>query len=430
MVKTRDFRILLVIMLLIISSMVAGCWGRRETQQMTLSTALGFDRIVVDGKPQFRLTVLSTQAPQGGGGAGQQGGGISEPQRGGNNQVLSITGDTIWDAGRNWNLRSSRRLFIGQVIVVVVGEETAQNGMGEIMDFLLRHQDVRERIWLVVCHGSAAAFLNAQPEDERILSIEIDGILKSAWPRTAKVKGIDLFNFTYALLTPGKEAVLPHITLFIPPEPSSPIRQNLAGSGSGKSSGTSDPNVQQGEQPQQQSFFATGFAVFQGNKMVGVMNQEESQGLLFLLNQVKTAALPIAFNGSVKNISLRLEGSKTKIEPVFNEKGIEFEVTIKANGNLMEESGDLVDITPEDWKKVEELAGRAIEKRCLDAVRKSQDLKSDVMGFGDKIHRTHPDKWKLYKDDWEEIFPIVTVNVQVEFKLKQTGVLSDPIKVQ
>ena len=54
-------KILIIVLLALMPFSIAGCWGRRETQQMNLSTALGFDYLAVDGKPQFRLTILSSR---------------------------------------------------------------------------------------------------------------------------------------------------------------------------------------------------------------------------------------------------------------------------------------------------------------------------------------------------------------------------------
>jgi spore germination protein KC len=423
-------KILIIVLLALMPFSIAGCWGRRETQQMNLSTALGFDYLAVDGKPQFRLTILSAKPPQGGGGMGSSSD-ITDPQKSHTNHVISINGDTIWDAGRNLDLRSSRKLFIGQVVVVVIGEETARHGLGQIMDFLLRHQEIRERTWIVICKGMASDFLNSQPEYEPSLSAEIDGILKNARTNIANVKGTDLFNVSYALLTPGKETVIPYMTIFTPREPSSPIIQNQAGSTPNPSSGTQGGSEAETEnQPQRKTFEAIGFALFRGDKMQGLMNEEESQGLLFLNDQVKTGAITIAVDDSTKNVSIRIDNSKTKIEPIFTDSGIEFKVVIKASGILVEESDALVKIAPENWQKVENLVNQEIEKRCLEAVKKSQDLYSDVMGFGDKIHRTNPGVWEEIEYNWEQIYPTVTVTVEAEFKLKQTGVISDPIEVR
>lgn len=395
---------------------------------MNLSTGLGFDKILVEGNPQYRLTVLSSKPQQGGGGATGSSGGINEPQKNTTAQVIYLNGDTLWDAGRNWNLRSSRRLFIGQVLVVVIGEDTARQGITQIIDFLNRHQDARERVWVIVCRGSAAGFLNAQPEYEPTASLEIAGIMRDAWQRAGKVKGTDLFNVGYDLLTPGKEAVIPYMTTFAPPEPSSPIRQNRA-TGQGTSSAT-QTSGQQGAQPQNKSFSIAGSAVFKGDQMVGLLNTIENQGLLFLSNQIKGGTIPIAIDSSEKNASIRLKSSKTRINPIFSQDGVILDVNIKADGDLLEEDNDIFRISKGDFKKVEKLTSREIERRCRLVLVKSQELNSDIFGFGDKIHHSDAQQWKQIKDQWNDIFPTVQVNLKVEFKLKQTGVLSEPLVIQ
>lgn len=418
-------KVLIIILLVIIPLLISGCWGRRETREMNLSTALGFDKIMVNGRPQYHITILSSKPQQAGGGATGSSGGINEPQKGSTGQVIYLTGDTLWDAGRNWNLRSSRRLFIGQVLVVVIGEDTARQGITQIIDFLNRHQDMRERGWVIVCQGSAADFLNAQPEYEPMLSLEISGIMRDAWLRASKAKGVDLFNVSYDLLTPGKEAVIPYMTLFTPPEPSSPIKQqNREPTSAAQTSG------QQGSQPQKQTFSIAGSAVFKSDRMVGLLNEKENQGQLFLSNQVKGGTIPIAIESSDKNASIRLKGSKTRIKPVFSQDGVTLDINIKAEGDLLEEDNDVFRISKTDFKKVEELTRHEIERRCRLALQKSLELESDIFGFGDKIHRSDPQQWQQIKDQWNDIFPTLQVNINVEFKLKQTGVLGDPLIVQ
>ncbi|MDD3268603.1 MAG: hypothetical protein PHX14_04720, partial [Syntrophomonadaceae bacterium] len=61
---------------------------------MNLSTALGFDKIMVNGRPQYHITILSSKPQQAGGGATGSSGGINEPQKGSTGQVIYLTGDT------------------------------------------------------------------------------------------------------------------------------------------------------------------------------------------------------------------------------------------------------------------------------------------------------------------------------------------------
>jgi len=416
----RDRGLALVILCVLLLS-VSGCWSRRETQQMNLSTALGFDRVMINDKEQWHLSVLSSK-PQGGGGtSGGSSSVISEPKKGLTVQVTTVSGETLWDATRNWNLRASRRLFLGQVLLVVIGEDTARAGIQQILDYLLRHQDIRGRIWVIVCQGSASDFLNAQPEFEPTISQEIEGIIRDTWYRSGKVIGIDLFKTTYALLTPGKEIVLPYMQLFVPPEPSSPISSNAGGT---NGSNTGDTG------PQGKSFTISGSAIFRGDRMVGHLNDEETQGLSFLSNNFHSGTIPLSMQSVQKNASLRIGGSKTKVMVGFDQGTPSISVTIKAQGDFLEEDDSVFHVTTQDFKAAEMAANREIESRCRKALTKSQTLNADILGFGDKIHRSYPQEWTGLKDHWNDAYPDLQVSIKADCKIKQTGVISDPITIK
>jgi len=69
--------------------------------------------------------------------------------------VISITGDTVEDAVRNWNQCSSRQLFMAHTVLFVIGESVAKEGIGWVIDFGTRNRDIPERALVVVCEGTA-----------------------------------------------------------------------------------------------------------------------------------------------------------------------------------------------------------------------------------------------------------------------------------
>ncbi|MNV88192.1 Spore germination protein B3 precursor [compost metagenome] len=50
-----------------------------------------------------------------------------------------------------------------------------------------------------------------------------------------------------------------------------------------------------------------------------------------------------------------------------------------------------------------------------------QEFKSDIFGFGRKVHIDHPYVWKEIKDDWNELYPTVPVEVKIEVKIERIG---------
>lgn len=417
-------------LLLLLSLTLAGCWNRREISDIKINTALGIDRITVEGKPRYLFSALSLRLTETGGAAA---GGTSAVRPGGQGIVISAEGDTIYEALRNCSLRSSRQLFMSHTLVLVIGEETVAGGISEIIDFAARHKDLRKRTWVVVCEGLARDVLQAPSEIERLNAIEISKIEENNRPRIGRTVAADLFQVMYALIIPGREAAVANLKLFVPPETSSPIRQGEKNASAGGSTGASAGSG--GSEPappaQNKTFVLSGAAVFRGDRLAGRMNEEETQGMNFITGQVEGGIIPVAFGGEQKNCSFLFRGLKSDLRPVFAADGsIGFEVRLRARGELLEQNNAAVDISKEELKKLEELINREVERRCLLGVRRAQELNSDVLGFGDKVYRKNPKAWRELKDRWGEIFPTVQVTVKADFRVEHIGLLGKPIVIE
>ena len=416
-------------MLLALLPLLGGCWNRRELTDLNVNTALGFDRVVVDGRPQYRLAVLTLRpTPPSGGGAGGAGG---MGQAGaGASQVITVEGNTIYDAVRNFTLRSPRQLFLGHVLLVVIGEETARGGVTEIMDFLSRHRDTRMRALVMVCDGMAAEALQSRPKFEQLTSLEVAQIMERNSRRGSKAVQTDLFHFIYDLLTPGVEAIVPRLVTVVPPEESSPIRQQAGatapgGAGGGAAGGPG------GDRPQNRTPFIEGSAVFLGDRLAGYLNREETMGWLLIRGRAGSGVIPVAFDAAEDNTSFLflLEG-ESRVRPVVEEGRISFEVKLHGHGELMEQNRAAINMSKEDWSRLNELINREIVRRCQLAVARSQELRADVFGFGDLLHRKQPRRWKEIKEEWGEIFPTVTVNITSEYTVEHSGLAGESILVQ
>ncbi|NPV90044.1 MAG: Ger(x)C family spore germination protein [Firmicutes bacterium] len=425
---TRSRTTLLVALLLAISLAVNGCANRREVQDINIITAMGIDRVTVDGKPKFLVTILSAR-PTPPGSAANTGGGMGTPSRG-ITFVISGEGDTVFDAGRNLNLRSSRQIFLSHVLVIVFGEQLAAEGVGEAVDFLFRHKDLRERAFVAVTRGLARDVLMSQPEIETTASMEMFEILQKNKTVISKTIDTNLFQLSYALLNPGIEAAVPNIKLFMPPETISPIRSSTSSetgqsSPGGQTGGKSEP------QAQNQTFTFSGAAVFLGDRLVGRMDEEETEGMEIIRNQAKGGILTVAFDGPNKNTSYLYRDLKAEVKPVVGEDGsISFEVTVKGRGELQEEKNAVIQVEKEDIKRMEELVDQEAERICMKAVQRAQLLGADVLGFGDRLRRAEPKAWKGVKEDWTSIFPTVPVRVRADLRVEHIGIISEPFQVQ
>lgn len=409
-------------MIAVVLLTTTGCWSRRETQILTINSALGFDRITVGGKPQILLSVLTLKPSTtagGGGGQGVQGGGRAQVTA---SQVISVMGATVEDAVRNWELRSSRHLFLAHTLVLVIGEKMAKDGITQVIDFCMRDKDVPLRTWVVTCRGLARDALQAQPEFEPMTSTEIATIQYKNTHFVSKTAGENVFTVFYDLLTPGRDVLLAYMKTFTPTEKGTAVQQ--PGGTTGGSQG--------GAAAQNRTFSLSGAAAFRGDKMVGLLNEMETQGALLLKNQARGGVITVAYNSDHPNVSYLLRSVKTRVRPRVSTNGrIRIEVNIKGAGEMIEEEDAVLDITREqNLKHLEELINREVEHRCRLAVSRAQALNSDVFGFGDLLHRNEPEVWKEIADRWGEFFPALDVKISAHFTVEQPGLIEQPVEVK
>ena len=83
-----------------------------------------------------------------------------------------------------------------------------------------------------------------------------------------------------------------------------------------------------------------------------------------------------------------------------------------------------------DPKVVEQIQLQAAEKMKLQlehTINTAQkELKTDFVGFAEKLHSYYPVEWKQIKNKWEDIFPTVDYQVTCEVEILSAGPMTDP----
>ncbi|MNO06158.1 Spore germination protein A3 precursor [compost metagenome] len=63
-----------------------------------------------------------------------------------------------------------------------------------------------------------------------------------------------------------------------------------------------------------------------------------------------------------------------------------------------------------------------IRRTVLQSLSKLQkELRADVAGFGTKVKVNYPAYWDQVKDNWQDTFSEIPVNVQVKVQIERTG---------
>lgn len=152
-----------------------GCWGRTELSDLGLVTATGID-LEPDGN--IRITVISI-TPTGFGAKG-------EPEKS-NSWIGTATGKTLADAKNNLNETATKNLAWFHNRFIIIGENFAKHGIGDIIDHLSRGRQFRYENKVLITPTTAYDMLTIPADVEKNLVLEIEGIVNSMKEEWSKV---------------------------------------------------------------------------------------------------------------------------------------------------------------------------------------------------------------------------------------------------
>lgn len=387
--RTKAAWLLLVAIELFI---LTGCWNRRELNELSIASAFGFDK----KKDQYQLTVQVINASE-----------ISANKSGGK-RLPVITqqlagGATIFESMRELTKTTPRKIYSSHIRIVVIGEKLAREGIAPVLDILSRDHELRTDFYFIIAKGTKAEdILKVLTPLEKIPSNKLYSSLNSAqnsWGVTSK---IDLHELIFDLVSKGKDPALAAIKISGDP--------NI---------GESQKNLDSVHPPVTQEY--DGMAVFHEDRLVGWLNPFESKGYNFIRGQIKSTIVTVGCPSGGK-ISIELLRENTKVKARVNDGKLNMEVKIQAEGNIGEVACGSEDIgNPETIKRLELAANKEIERMATASMTKAKQLKSDIFGFGNAVHRSHRHLWYPLEKEWDEYFVHLPVNIEAELSIRQTG---------
>lgn len=387
--RKKAFALFLIIVLILPS--FAGCWDRYELNQLGFSTALGIDK---DAKGQFMLTiqVLNPKA--------------TATQQGTNEApfvVYTETGDNLLEIIRKTSTQSPRRIVGTHMQTIIFGEEFARDGIAEIIDFMLRHYQTSSELFFGVAKDCTAnELLNNITKLENDPAANINSSIQIAqriWGSTNEIKLTELTN---CVVDPGLNAVI---------------------SGIAMNSDKPQDNLDNLRETQNDPLQLKDNAVFLQDKMVGWLDEPESFGFNYIYGNFSGSGLKIQ-NEQTGMVALSIKKAATKQEVTIEQGMPKMKVKINVSVSI-QNMGSKLDISrQENINLIQSIAEKKIEASCWAAIKKTKLLKSDIFGFGDKIHHADPNLWKKIKSDWNSVG---FVNLPVEFDIKVKILGSDSI---
>lgn len=383
-------RYIQLLLLLLLTLPLTGCWDRLEINDMAIVDVVGIDKAPKGLRLTISVIVPERAAPgnqTGGGGGGDGNKGT------GSVIIFDAEGESVMDAAIRIQERLSRRLFWAHARVLAIGEEYARAGVRPALDFWSRHPEPRLRMKIVITPGKAAEFVQGRPALEHLLSEAVRETINLRLQ-----SDVNINQFVNRLRSTTEEPFAPRVTLY--------------------------------KRPSGHDALVRGTALFRDDRLIGWLTDKETRGLLWLRGEVRTSVTTIDIPSGGR-LSMKIIRSKTELKPYFKAGKLHVKTMVDVEDDIYESSAPIDLGKVEIVSTVQGMMEQEIKGRIESTLTKLQkEFGVDAIGFGDAVYRAAPRLWEGgLKHRWAQAFRELEIEVEVTARVKRTGELAAPLSV-
>ncbi len=381
----------LILSILMVPALSAGCWDNNEIDQLFIVTGIALDT-VPDDTEQVNITMQVSSIKQEGSSSS------SGRQGSGQNSVLLLhaVNRTILGGLAQINQNSSHRLLLSHNQIRLYSVDVAQQGIIERMDVLLRDQDARLEVPLAVVDGRAEDMLTVEMPSDPTSGIFLGDMFQDLAHTSVKYR-VRLIDFVSKLLEETTSPVLPLLKLV---------------------------SVED-----KQEIKMTGMAVFKGDKMVGRLSNEEALGYIWSLGDVKKNDFQV--NEGTNAALLHITQLDSRREVILRQDGV-VQVTLYVEAVLaVSELYGFSKFKPRElMPHLVDLAQKEIENKIINSFAAARKLNADIFGFGTSVYKKYPKEWKDIKGNWDALFSGIDLRVEAKVQLPGTGQIIQSLEME
>lgn len=384
------------LILFLIGFVLTGCYNYTELNQLAIATGFAVD--IKDDLYEVTVLISNSQKEA----SGDKGSASAAVYRG--------TGKTIFEAIKDASLAISKQIYVSHIEVLVLSEEVAKNKILEVIDFFFRYPQTRNEFYVVVAEDcNAGDLFDVTTPLETFPSQNISKNLEITDKLQAFTYTVTFNEFVKDLIEEGKNPIVPTISIV------GDVKE-----------GNKEDNIKQIEPS---TYLKLGMmSVFNGSNLVGISNKDQSKGINFLNDMVKTTLITTEYEDGY--VVVELSDSKTSKKVKINDK-IKFIIEIEATGSIEEVAVDLKVDNPEIIELIKNNSEEEIKRIINEAINYSKELKTDMFKLGSLIHKKDYKLWRRIKENWEnEIMLESEFEINVNLNLKTKGSIDNVIEVR
>lgn len=387
-----------IISAFLILFLLTGCWNYKELNEYSIATGIAIDKCDEGIEVSFLISNTST-----GSNNGQSQSDQAEIV------VYSGKGESIYEAIKDIALVTPKEIYIGHSSIIMISDEVAKDGIGDILDFFLRYPNIRKDSLVVLSKNSKAK-----------------DVLKITTPLTSFPSQNIIENITYTSKLQGTV----HSTEF------NDLIKTLLGDGGNisLSSVKIEGNVKKGSSQDNlnsskpdASLKLDTLGIFKNDKLIKWVSKNESRGINIINGNIHEMYIKIKVNDGY--VILATEYLKPNIKFKLNKNNPKVDIDIEGKAQIVEVNSNINLNSMKDIKKLENLANKKLIQMSNEGINVAKENKTDLFSFGDKFSKKYPKYFKNIKSSWDdEEFCDLDVNISSNLTITNKGATKSTIK--
>lgn len=407
----NKFKLIIVFLIIIIfTSVLTGCWDRRDFDRFTLVKGIAVDKAKEEDRVKLSVQLIT---PTIAGQNNQQGQSTQQTT-----SVVSSTGFSLFEANRNLIKQTGKKAFYGHNEIIIFGEEIAREGIAPYLDYFIREPRIRGRNMILIAKGEAEKILKAPHVTDAVSATGIKAMVNGI-SVTGQMVSMDLMTFLRRLFNDNTELIASAIEL----------RKDGPGSEQNNMGGNSKNQKEKSD-----LLFAEGGALFKGDKLVDWLNRKEARGTNWVIKggEIRGPVLVYPPGEPKKNkIAIQVNRHSTQIKPFRESEKFKIKIKVETEGVIVESMARKYDITTDEHLQVlNKRFAQVVKNEINSALNKARKYGSDIFGFGEIIYRKYPEEFMKIKDRWSEEFKKLPVTIEVKADIRRIGAFNEGTGVQ
>ncbi len=409
------------LLLFFLCGLLSACYDKREIDDLAYVVAIGFD----EGKTNFLRVTLQIAKP----------GAITGSGRGGDEKPYTITtveAPTLYSALNMVNTYVSRQINLSTAVALIFSRSLAEKGVEHLVNAIMRQRDFRPNMYIVVARTTAEEYINSvKPVLEKNPS-KYYHLNFTTYRYTSFSANTQFGRFSSYMGSQDRQpvAILTNIN-------KNESTEDLTSAGSTYAEkGRAYPlegDFKAGGIPRlgEDKSETMGLAVFDGEKMVGELDGEETAYYLFVTGEYKTAYWtfpdPQAKDRFVLLNIRQNRKPQSEVKIVNGKPQIKIKVLLEAD-ILSIQSGINYE-RGENTKKLEAAVTGFLNQGVARLLTKTAAVyHSDIFGFGAGI-RSKFLTWKEFEAfNWKSRYKESSFESEVVLKIRRPGLIAGSIK--